>query len=55
MDVRVTNRMMLLLIYSGKLDETHYAKLWHREERVMVLMHGYGLGLGCYFGQCTSW
>lgn len=21
----------------------------------MVLMHGYGLGLGCYFGQCTNW
>jgi hypothetical protein len=53
MCVRRTNLLMVLLIYSGKLDETHCAKLWHRKERVMLLMHGYGLGLGCYFGQCA--
>ena len=44
----VINCKYNILYYLGKLNK--YQPIKKRKERVLLLMHGYGLGLGCFYG-----
>ena len=40
------------VVIKGNVKETNTSiKPWNRKERVLVLMHGFGLGLGFFYGK----
>ena len=39
------------IVVKGKAKTDDKIQPWNRKERVLVLMHGFGLGLGFFYGE----